>query len=91
MKNAIRAYQLERLRYYYAVCACDSEGTASGIYEGCDGAEYEASGVRFDLRFIPADMEFDVSFLEWWYGIDWIISTDNFRSRGCESVSVRTK
>uniref|UniRef100_A0A915CUL1 NUC153 domain-containing protein n=1 Tax=Ditylenchus dipsaci TaxID=166011 RepID=A0A915CUL1_9BILA len=60
-KEMIRAYQLERLRYYYAVCECDSEETAIAIYEGCDGAEYETSGVRFDLRFVPEEMKFDES------------------------------
>lgn len=62
-KEAIRAYQLERLRYYYAVCEFDSDETAIAVYEGCDGAEYETSGVRFDLRFIPPEMDFDVGLL----------------------------
>lgn len=61
-KDVIRTYQLERLRYYYAVCKFDFEETAIAVYEGCDGVEYETSGVRLDLRFIPADMEFDVCF-----------------------------
>jgi len=87
LKNAIRAYQLERLRYYYAVCVCDSEGTASGIYEGCDGAEYEASGVRFDLRFIPADMEFDESRLRERISQD-EVNPDRYKPKRFESLAL---
>ncbi|GMR48085.1 hypothetical protein PMAYCL1PPCAC_18280, partial [Pristionchus mayeri] len=58
-REAIRKYQMERLKYFYAVLVCDSEQTASAVYENCDGAEYENSGLRLDLRFIPDEMPFD--------------------------------
>jgi len=55
----VRAYQVNRLRYYYAVADMDSAESANAVYTECDGKEYELSATRFDLRFIPEDMEFE--------------------------------
>ena len=57
--TALRKYQLERLRYYFAVVTCDSVETATAIYKACDNLEYQHTSVFFDLRFIPDEMRFD--------------------------------
>ncbi|CAE6524310.1 unnamed protein product [Rhizoctonia solani] len=56
--DALRQYQLDRLRYYYAIITCDSPPTASYIYNELHGTELERSANVFDLSYVPEDMEF---------------------------------
>lgn len=57
--KALRTYQLDRLRYYYALITCTSPHVAKAIYDNMDGREYLSSANFFDLRFVPAEVEFD--------------------------------
>ncbi|KAI0651940.1 hypothetical protein C8Q79DRAFT_68312 [Trametes meyenii] len=58
-EEALRKYQLERLRYYYAIAECDSVEAASHIFNELEGSELERSANVFDLSFVPDDMTFD--------------------------------
>ncbi|KAF8641015.1 hypothetical protein AX17_000660 [Amanita inopinata Kibby_2008] len=58
-ENSLRKYQLERLRYYYAIITCDTVDAASHIHSELDGTELERSANVFDLSFVPDDMVFD--------------------------------
>lgn len=54
----LRRYQLDRLRYYYAIIKFSSKDTAKHVYDLIDGAEYLSSANFFDLRFVPDDTDF---------------------------------
>jgi hypothetical protein len=54
----LRKYQLERLRYFYAVTTFSSKDVARHVYDAVDGAEYMSSANFFDLRFVPDDTDF---------------------------------
>lgn len=54
----LRKYQLERLKYFYAVVECDATITAAALYKHCDGTEFEMSANFLDMRYIPDDVSF---------------------------------
>ncbi|KAF7339510.1 Pre-rrna-processing protein esf1 [Mycena sanguinolenta] len=58
-EDALRKYQLERLRYYYAIITCDTTEAAAHIYSELEGTELERSANVFDLSFVPDGMSFD--------------------------------
>ncbi|KAG2048936.1 hypothetical protein BDR06DRAFT_962043 [Suillus hirtellus] len=58
-EDALRKYQLERLRYYYAIVECDTTEAAVHIYNELEGTELERSANVFDLSFVPDEMTFD--------------------------------
>ncbi|KAJ2546699.1 pre-rRNA-processing protein esf1 [Coemansia sp. RSA 1933] len=56
---AMRRYEIQKMRYYFAIVECDSVETAKAICTLCDGSEYESSANFFDLRYVPDEMAFD--------------------------------
>ncbi|KIK91724.1 hypothetical protein PAXRUDRAFT_830589 [Paxillus rubicundulus Ve08.2h10] len=58
-EDALRTYQLERLRYYYAIVECDTVEAAAHVYNELEGTELERSANVFDLSFVPDEMVFD--------------------------------
>ncbi|KAG8871413.1 pre-rRNA-processing protein esf1 [Tulasnella sp. 331] len=61
-QDELRKYQLERLRYYYAIIDCDSPATAAYLYKELDATELERTANLLDLSFVPDDVTFDEEF-----------------------------
>ena len=57
-EEALRNYQLERLRYYYAIVTFDTAEAARHIMNEIDGTEMERTANVFDLSFVPEEMTF---------------------------------
>lgn len=58
-QTALRKYQLDRMKYFYAILEADSVKTARSIYQECNGMEFESSANILDLRYVPVDMGFE--------------------------------
>jgi hypothetical protein len=52
----VRQYEIDRLKYYYAVLEFENEEVTDWIYSNCDGLEFEKSGMQIDLRGIEQDL-----------------------------------
>jgi hypothetical protein len=56
--TALRNYQLQRLRYFYAVLSFSNPVVAKAVYDSVDGTEYLSTANFFDLRFVPDETDF---------------------------------
>ena len=57
--DQLRQYQLERLRYYYAVATFSTVQASMKVLAECNGTEFERTANMFDLTYVPEEMEFD--------------------------------
>jgi len=84
----LRKYEKDRLKYYYAIIDCDNKETAEYIYNESDGTEFELSGMKLDLRFVPEDQEFPYEAKE---GCDYLPAmnkVNNFMNRAINHTNV---
>eukprot|EP01036_Dinobryon_divergens_P025995 gene25995-34595_t len=58
-EQALREYELRKLKYYFAIAECDTIETAAALYDQLDGAELEHSSMALDLSFVPEEVSFD--------------------------------
>ncbi|ORX36813.1 hypothetical protein BD324DRAFT_627244 [Kockovaella imperatae] len=56
--DKLRQYQLERLRYYYAVATFSTVQAAMKVVEECNGTEFERTANVLDLSYVPDEMDF---------------------------------
>jgi len=54
----LRKYEVNKMKYYYAVVFCNSKQTASDIIDEYNGMEFELTNIRLTLSCIDDDLEF---------------------------------
>ena len=54
----LRKYEVNKMKYYYAVIVCDRRKTASKILDEYNGFELELTNLRLTLSIIPDSMVF---------------------------------
>ena len=54
----LRKYEVNKMKYYYAVIVCDRRKTATKILDEYNGFELELTNLRLTLSIIPDSMVF---------------------------------
>jgi len=54
----LRKYEVNKMKYYYAVVVCDRRKTASKIIDEYNGFELELTNLRLTLSIVPDDLTF---------------------------------
>ena len=58
-QSKLRRYEIQKMKYYYAVIHCNSKQTAIFLYDEYNGFEFENTNVRLNMSFIPDDIKFE--------------------------------
>ena len=54
----LRKYEVNKMKYYYAVVCCDKTKTADKIYSSYNGFELELTNIKLRLSIVPDDLVF---------------------------------
>jgi len=54
----MRKYELQKMKYFYAVIHCNNKKAAAKIYEEYNGFEFEMSNITLNLSFIADELSF---------------------------------
>ena len=57
-QKALRRYEIDKMKYFYAVVYFNSADTAERIYNEYNDYEFEMSNIRLNLSFVPDDLKF---------------------------------
>ena len=51
----LRKYEVQKMKYYFAVVHCNSSKTALFLYDEFNGIEFENSSIRLFMALVPDD------------------------------------
>ena len=57
-QNQLRKYEIQKMKYFYAVIHCNSAATSDKIYSEYNGYEFELSNIKVNLSFVADDLVF---------------------------------
>jgi hypothetical protein len=58
-QNLLRKYEIQKLKYFYAIVTCNSKETAMYLYDEYNGFEFENTNLKFHMSFVPDEMVFE--------------------------------
>jgi hypothetical protein len=57
-QRMLRKYEIQKMKYYYAVVTCNSKETAMQLFDEYNGFEFEHTNLKLHMSFVPDDMKF---------------------------------
>lgn len=54
----LRKYEINKMKYFYAVVYCNTVKTAKKVYKEYNGYELELTNIKLSLSFIDDDLKF---------------------------------
>jgi hypothetical protein len=57
-QDQLRKYEIQKMKYYYAVIHCNTKATAEKLYNEYNNFEFELTNIRLNLAFIPDSLTF---------------------------------
>ena len=55
----LRKYEVNKMKYFYAIVDCDSKKTANSIVGEYDKFEFELTNMRLSLSLVPDETKFE--------------------------------